>query len=283
MTGRTQLKSYTLGVEVFDRCPSHDPQTDSIVRTNAVRLRGLLDAYYTEEGQDEPIRIVLNKGGDLPTFAHAPSTKLKTRQGCDRILLAVEKLELIGSASELGYLSAGLAEELVSSLSSYDENFIAVCVTDTMKTQPRFSSASQKSNLLNYSLRGTIRVSDDDMRISFKLVDDESRVVNWGETFSARLSSSSLFEIQEQVARKVASTLLDPHGIIYRSIKRKPAALKGTYLAVFRYHEYQECFTPDTHLGARKALENATREEPDYADAWAALANVYLGEARVRL
>ena len=34
-----------------------------------------------------------------------------------------------------------------------------------------------------------------------------------------------------------------------------------------------------THLKAREALETAIREEPDYADAWAALANVYLGEA----
>jgi hypothetical protein len=33
------------------------------------------------------------------------------------------------------------------------------------------------------------------------------------------------------------------------------------------------------HLTARDAVEKVVREEPGYADAWAVLANVYLGEA----
>ena len=279
LTGRSQLKSYTLAVEVFDRCKSHDPQTDSIVRTSSVRLRKMLDTYYAGEGRDECIRIVLNKGSYLPAFAYAPDLEPGTREGSGRILLAVERLEWIGDASGLEYLSAGLTEELIASLSVYGEKFIVVLAADAANTQPRVSSDLQNPGLSNYSLRGTIRVSGDDMWISFTLLEGEARVINWSETFSVRLSPSGLFEIQEEVARKVASTVLDPHGIIYQSLKRKPAELLGTYLAVFRYHEYQECFTHDTHLRARKSLETAIREEPDYADAWAALANVYLGEA----
>ena len=80
LTGRSQLKSYTLAIEVFDRCKSHDPQTDSIVRTSAVRLRKMLDAYYAGEGRDEPIRIVLNKGGYLPAFAYAPDLEPGTKE-----------------------------------------------------------------------------------------------------------------------------------------------------------------------------------------------------------
>ena len=70
-----------------------------------------------------------------------------------------------------------------------------------------------------------------------------------------------------------------PTACVYRSLKRQPAALLGTYLAVFRYHEYEERFTPETHLRAREELERAIQEEPGYAEAWAVLANVYLGEA----
>lgn len=279
LTGRSQLKSYTLGVEVFDRCESHDPQTDSIVRTSTVRLRKMLDAYYAEEGRGECIRIVLNKGGYLPVFAYAPALEPGVREGSDRILLAVERLEWIGDAAGLEYLSAGLAEELIASLSGYGEKFIVVLAADAANTQPRVSCDLQNPGLSSYSLRGTIRVSGDDMRINFTLLEGEAGVVNWCETFFARLSPSGLFEFQEEVARKVASTVLDPHGIIYASLKRKPAALLGTYLAVFLYHEYEKCFTPNTHLRSREELESAIREDPDYADAWAALANIYLGEA----
>jgi len=279
LAGQSRFKSYNLGVEVFDLCPSHDPQTNSIVRTTSTRLRKMLDAYYAGEGRDAPIRIVLNKGSYLPVFVYDPGPQPGTREGFDRILLAVEQLEWIGDASGLEYLSAGLAQELIVSLSGYGENFIVVLPANATNNQPCVSSSSERPNLISYILRGTIRMSGDEMRISFTLLEGESGVVNWCETFSARLSSSGLFEIQEQVARKVASTVLDPHGIIYRSLKRKPAALLGTYLAVFRYHEYENCFTPDTHLRTREELESAIREDPDYADAWAALANVYLGEA----
>jgi len=93
-----------------------------------------------------------------------------------------------------------------------------------------------------------------------------------------RLSSVSLFDLQEQVARKVAATLLDPHGVLHHSFKRQPAALLGTYFAVFRYHEYQEHFSPETHRRAREALTRAVAEEPGYADAWAVLSGVYAGE-----
>ncbi len=47
LDGREQtLKEYLLGVEVFDRSPSFDPRTDTIVRVEAGKLRKRLDAYY---------------------------------------------------------------------------------------------------------------------------------------------------------------------------------------------------------------------------------------------
>ena len=279
LSGQTQLKAYTLAVELFDRCPTHDPQTDSIVRTNAVRLRKMLDAYYADEGRDDPIRILLNKGSYLPTFANLSLLKPRMNEDSDRILLIVERLKLIVDTTDLECLSAGLTEELTDKLSGYGEELIAVSAEDASNTQSRDLSPSPISNLTSYILRGRIRTSGDELRISFQLVEGKSGVICWSEVFSVRLTSSNLFNIQVQVANKVASTVLDPHGIIFRSLKRKPAVLLGAKLAVFRYHEYQECFTPDAHLRAREALETAIREEPDYADAWAALANVYLGEA----
>lgn len=103
--------------------------------------------------------------------------------------------------------------------------------------------------------------------------------VLWGQIFTLRLSTPEFFNLLEEVAHQVASTLLDPHGIVYQDLKRKPAESLGTYLAIFRYHRYQEVFCAEYHWLARESLEVAVDTEPGYADAWAALANVCLGEA----
>jgi Tol biopolymer transport system component len=63
-----QLKESVIAVEVFGRKPGHDPSQDSIVRTEAGRLRGRLAEYYVDEGKDDPIVIELPRGGYTPAF-----------------------------------------------------------------------------------------------------------------------------------------------------------------------------------------------------------------------
>jgi Tol biopolymer transport system component len=63
-----QLKESVIAVEVFGRKPDHDPLQDSIVRTEAGRLRGRLAEYYVGEGKDDALIIELPKGGYTPAF-----------------------------------------------------------------------------------------------------------------------------------------------------------------------------------------------------------------------
>ncbi|HTB15823.1 MAG TPA: hypothetical protein VK752_29840 [Bryobacteraceae bacterium] len=71
-----QLKESVIAVEVFGRKPDHDPSQDSIVRTEAGRLRGRLAEYYVGEGKDDAIVIELPKGGYTPAFrARDPESK----------------------------------------------------------------------------------------------------------------------------------------------------------------------------------------------------------------
>ena len=63
-----QLKESVIAVEVFGRKPDHNPVQDSIVRTEAGRLRGRLAEYYVGEGKNDAIVIELPKGGYTPAF-----------------------------------------------------------------------------------------------------------------------------------------------------------------------------------------------------------------------
>src|SRR6266545_4836435 len=45
-----ELKESLVGIEVFGRTPGFDPRQDSVVRTEAAKLRARLTQYYTGEG-----------------------------------------------------------------------------------------------------------------------------------------------------------------------------------------------------------------------------------------
>ncbi len=73
LAGRAeQIKGYTIAVEALGRPPSFDPQADPIVRVEATRLRRALQSYYSHEGQDDPLRIQIPKGGYVPVFEMRP-------------------------------------------------------------------------------------------------------------------------------------------------------------------------------------------------------------------
>ena len=59
-TGR--VKEYQIATEVFGRRPDFDPQSDSMIRVQAGRLRAKLSEYYSTEGAHDPIVVELPKG-----------------------------------------------------------------------------------------------------------------------------------------------------------------------------------------------------------------------------
>lgn len=72
LAGRgTDLKEYTVGIEVFGKDASFDPRIDSIVRTEARRLRARLQDFYDAEADQGNCRIVLRKGSYVPSFEAA--------------------------------------------------------------------------------------------------------------------------------------------------------------------------------------------------------------------
>ncbi len=63
-----QIKGYTIGVEVFDKDDSFNPDEDSIVRVYAGRLRRMLETYYLTIGKNDPVIIEVPKGSYTPVF-----------------------------------------------------------------------------------------------------------------------------------------------------------------------------------------------------------------------
>jgi len=62
------LKEYLIGTEVYDRKPPYHPSSDSIVRSEARRLRNKLKQYYESIGKDDSVFIYYRPGGYTPVF-----------------------------------------------------------------------------------------------------------------------------------------------------------------------------------------------------------------------
>ena len=63
------LKETVVGVSVFGRPPDYDPKADTIVRSQAWRLRSKLTQYYHAEGAQDPVIIDLPRGSYVPVFS----------------------------------------------------------------------------------------------------------------------------------------------------------------------------------------------------------------------
>ena len=67
------VKAYTIAVDALNRPTSFDPMSDPLVRVLATRLRRILDAYYSAQGNADPIIICLPKGTYVPTIERRSS------------------------------------------------------------------------------------------------------------------------------------------------------------------------------------------------------------------
>ena len=69
LSGRTdEITEQQIGVAVFGRRADYSPGEDSIVRSQARLLRAKLEAFFEDEGRDEPLRITIPKGTYIPVF-----------------------------------------------------------------------------------------------------------------------------------------------------------------------------------------------------------------------
>ena len=81
-----RIRAFTIAVEAFGRPEDFDPQSDPIVRVEAARLRRAIELYYNGPGADDPIEIVVPRGGYVPRFRyrgrerrHANARRTNTR------------------------------------------------------------------------------------------------------------------------------------------------------------------------------------------------------------
>jgi hypothetical protein len=115
LNGRVkEINEQKIGEAVFGRPRNYDSSIDGIVRTQASRLRQRLELYFSEEGSDEPIRIIIPRGGYVPVFEPRLTPVEPMLTSTVVLEQPAGKLEVRGSS--WGSRSAAIAWSLVAIL-----------------------------------------------------------------------------------------------------------------------------------------------------------------------
>ncbi len=182
--------------------------------------------------------------------------------------------------AELMALAEGITEDIVTGLLRF--SYLKVI---SQSSTSRFANASVdvrsagKEFGARYLLEGSIRQAGSRLRIAAQLVDAISGVHLWAETYDRPFQAEAVFELQDDVAPRIVSTIADMNGILAHSMSealRSRALDQLTpYEALLRSFSYWERLTAEEHAAARAALEHAVEQAPNYADCWAVLSMLY--------
>src|SRR5205807_5451372 len=126
-----------------------------------------------------------------------------------------------GVPSEHTYFGDGVAEDIVGGLASLQELFV-ISRNSTLKYRERPTDLPSIGNELGvrYILSGSIRRTDNRIRISAELADAETLGVLWTDRVSGDLTN--LFSVQDRLAERVIQTIApNIYGAEIRRVARK--------------------------------------------------------------
>jgi TolB-like protein len=195
---QNEVKEYVIGVEVYDRRPPYHPAVDSIVRSEARRLRGKLQQYYEFDGKTDPVRIFFRPGSYIPEIrlqeaqddrssGIAEISELLASTSGD-VVISVDRLVDLSGTAQATICSRGVTAELLHLLME---------IKGCRVIAPAAASFNAAHSHLH--LEGDIRQSGGNLRITCRLINVEGfQLASHRLDVSAEAAGS--FTLQEQIA-----------------------------------------------------------------------------------
>jgi TolB-like protein len=304
----SEIKESVIAIEVFGRKPDHDPKQDSIVRTEAARLRARLAEYYADSGRDDCIVIELPKGGYVPVLRKLPVDSSRdaggspagrvspgrrlwlvlvlaalgmgaifwwwTTQARAPISIAVLPLKNLGPDSAGDYFADGLTDEIIRNLSIIDG-----MVVRSQTSSFAFKGTTEKVRDVgkqldvDYVVEGSVLRAGQQLRIDAQLVRVRDDFPLWSNQYDRALTD--VFVIQDEISRGIVNSLRLKLG---RGRRRYETSTEA-YDLYLQARAVPLQHGPATDAEGVPRFEQVIAKDPSFAPAYAGLAEAYLARS----
>jgi serine/threonine-protein kinase len=286
----SELKESVIAIEVFGRRADYDPKLDSIVRTEAGRLRARLAEYYAGEGSADPVVIELPKGGYTPVFRSTETSEPPRKpywpkvalvaavlvalvaatvwwwrpRTAEPIVIAVLPLENLGGDPANSDFADGLTDEIISNLSVIERLSVRSRTSSfAFKGKPHNVQEAGRQLHADFILDGSVLRSGDRLRVNTQLVRVRDDFVLWSGKFDRELTD--IFAIQDEISRGVVNNL-----------RLRLGHGKRRYETNYEVYDLYLRARAGQGLGKKlEIFEQVVERDPSFAPAWAGLANAY--------
>lgn len=194
-----------------------------------------------------------------------------------KVMLVVLPFANLTGDSRREYFSDGMTEELISQLGSLDPDHLGVIArTSAMayKGSPKDAAQIARELGVNYLFEGSVRGTSERVRVTAQLVATADQTHIWAESFDR--DASDVLKLQSEVARTIADKIrLTLSAQTTARLIRTPSLNPQAHEA---FLEGLEAENLRTRPGVERAIVEFGRAitlEPNYADAYAALARTY--------
>jgi len=176
------------------------------------------------------------------------------------------------------YIADGMTEELIATMSKISGlNVIARTSVTRYKSGERNVEEIAKEVRAGTILEGSVRKAGDKVRITVQVIDSESEVHLWAESYDREMKD--IFSIESDIAQTVAEAVKVRLGATERSqVQSEPTHSPEAHALYLRGVAYNttEYGREASLISAIKCFERAIRIDPTYASAHSWLADSYL-------
>jgi serine/threonine protein kinase/Flp pilus assembly protein TadD len=192
--------------------------------------------------------------------------------------IAVLPLVDLSAQQDQQYFADGLTEDLLNALANNPQLRVAgrTSAFQFRNSQDDPLEIGKKLNVVNL-LEGSVRKTDNRVRITARLVNATDGFNVWSETYDREMND--IFAIQADIARSVADALR----VTLLGGEQKKSAARGpkppAYNAYLQGRYFRQFNTKESLEKALQYFGEAVALDPDYAPAWTGLALAYGSQA----
>ena len=172
------------------------------------------------------------------------------------------------------YFAEGLTQDIINALGRFPElTVMSWNAVAAFKSKPLNPQEIARSLMVRYQVEGGVLQTGDRVRVTAQLVDAEGRVL-WSGRYDEPLAG--LFALQDKITTQIAGALaIRVAEVEQRRVLAKPTESLEAYDYVLRARPALQRPTRVNIVEARDALGHAIKLDPNYASAYAALAETY--------